>query len=476
LALRRGKTTPILFLKGNIITQQDFAFQYKSYDERKIELTQQTIIIENGILKVHNFETSDPQVVAAIQAAEAEGRDLTDYLDNAIAIGVKALLATGVSIGVEALTDEISRTKNDMKTVSQTLENSMTQIIQEVSGEEGTMSKNVKALLKDFEFKLSEMTGNEKSPIRAGIKAQVEEMATKLVEALTTVSSLQSARIAKMLDPTDPESPLRALSNNIDVLSAEFRLVKEELSLDSAVADALENTAKSGLPYEDSVIFALQKVAGLAGDSCTATGGQEGFIKRRFSGDGVVEIKQGERLIGRIVAEAKNTKLALSATGKTDKSWLRNAEDCKANRGAIAFLGLCKNMDDMPNGSRVLMVDRLTWILAYNPEIDNPEILFLVYQMLKTNTQIAAGELKADTVAAVNLLIDDALTQIETITQMAKKTATIETLGREVNSEIRDLQKHLFSRVKSIREAMQPDLLNEGVLELEGHQTDELES
>ncbi len=439
-------------------------------------MTEQKVIIDNATVKVVYFETTDPQVVAAIQAADADGRNLVEYLDSAIAIGIKALLATGVSIGVEALTDEISRSKSDMKDVAQKLENSVIQVISEVSGEKGLMSKNVRDLLKDFEMKLSEMTGNENSPIRAGIKTQVDQMATKLIEALDSISSTQSSRIAKMLDPTDPESPLRALSKNMEDLSTEFRLVKEELSLDSALADALENTAKSGLPYEDSVISALQKVAGLAGDSCIATGGQEGLIKRRFSGDGVVEIKQGERLIGRIVAEAKNTKLALSATGKTDKSWLRNSEDSKANRGAIAFLGLCKNQEDMPNGSRVLMVDRLTWILAYNPEIDNPEILFLVYQMLKTNTQIAAGELKPDTVAAVNLLIDDALTQIETISQMSKKTATIETLGREVNSEIRDLQNLLFSRVKSIREVMQPDLLNVGILELQGRQADELES
>ena len=415
------------------------------------------IAVQNGSLKIQDFDTAEPQVVAAIQAALADGRDLHEYVESALVIGIKALLATGVSIGVEALTDEISRSKADMKSVAEKLVEAVTHQIKQVSGEDGLISKNVQTLLNDFENAIISMTGDENSPLRSGIKIQVAEIAVKLTDSLSSISNQQSTRIAKMLDPKDPESPLRLLSESIDNLGLEFQEVKKDLSIKTAVKGAIENTAKSGLPYEEVAIKDLQKVAGLAGDFCKPTGQIEGLVKRRFSGDGVVEIRQGERLIGRIVAEAKNQKLPLTATGKGD-SWMKQAADCRENRGAIAFLGLCKYVDDMPNNHRVLMVDRLTWILAYDPEKDNPEILFLIYQMLKTNTQIAAGELRADTVAEINLLVDDAISQIGTISSLSSKTASIARLSGEVDADIRTIQTNLLERLNSIRVLMQPDL------------------
>jgi hypothetical protein len=415
------------------------------------------VTIKNGVVSISQFTSSDPQVAAALQAAEADGRDLVDYVESALIIGVKALLATGVSIGVEALTDEINRSKSDIKTATEGMIEAVNKQIKEVSGSDGVIAKNIVSILGDLEKSIIAMTGEENSPIREGIKAQVSEIATKLTESLSTIASQQSTRIAKMLDPKDPESPLRLLNEAIENLSSDFQEVKKEMSIKSAVTDALENTAKSGLPYEDLAIASLQKVAGLAGDMCRQTGQIQGFIKGRFSGDGVVEIKQGERLIGRVVAEAKNAKLPLTASGKND-SWMKQAKECKENREAIAFLGLCKYVEDMPNNHRVLMVDRLTWILAYDPETDNPELLFLVYQMLKTNTQVAAGELKSDTVAEINLLVDDAISQVMSITSLSSKTASIKKLSAEVDSEIRQIQEKLLERMESVRNLMQPDI------------------
>jgi len=415
------------------------------------------VSIKNGVVSISQFSSSDPQVAAALQAAEADGRDLVEYVENALIIGVKALLATGVSIGVEALTDEINRSKTDIKSATEGMIEAVNKQIKEVSGSDGVIAKNIESLLGDLEKSIIAMTGEENSPIREGIKAQVSEIATKLTESLSNISSQQNTRIAKMLDPKDPESPLRILNEAIENLASDFQEVKQEMSIKSAVSDALENTAKSGLPYEDQAIAALQKVAGLAGDTCRQTGQIQGFIKGRFSGDGVVEIKQGERLIGRIVAEAKNSKLQLTASGKND-SWMKQVKEAKENREAISFLGLCKYVEDMPNNHRVLMIDRLTWILAYDPEKDNPELLFLVYQMLKTNTQVASGELKADTVAEINLLIDDAIAQVGSITSLSSKTASIKRLSSEVDAEIRQIQQNLLERMKSVRDLMQPDL------------------
>lgn len=424
------------------------------------------IVIENGLVNVTKFQTNDPQVVAALQAAESDGRDVGEYFESALVIGVKALLATGVSIGIEALTDEVSRTKTEMRDATELLATSVTNQIKEVSGESGLIATNVKALLQDFEAKITDLAGGEKSPLVDAIKLQVTEMAKALFQNINTISENQSSRIARLLNPSDPESPLRILTMGLDSLAAEVRLIGEEKSKSSAVSDALENTAKSGLPYEDAVIAVLKKVSGIAGDRCIATGQQEGFVKRSFKGDGVVEIRQGDRLIGRIVAEAKNQKLALTTTSKTVDSWMKEIEASKENRGAIAFLGLCKNESDMPNGHRILALDRLTWILAYDPEIDNPEILFLVYQMLKTNTQVAAGDLSNDVVAELNLLVDEAIAQVLTISELAKKTHTMSRLAGEVDKDIRKLKSGLLERLESIKAIMQPDLERQEIVQI----------
>jgi hypothetical protein len=78
--------------------------------------------------------------------------------------------------------------------------------------------------------------------------------------------------------------------------------------------------------------------------------------------------------------------------------------------------------------------------------------------MLKTNTQVAAGELKSDTVAEINLLVDDAISQVMSITSLSSKTASIKKLSAEVDIEIRQIQEKLLERMESVRNLMQPDI------------------
>jgi hypothetical protein len=78
-------------------------------------------------------------------------------------------------------------------------------------------------------------------------------------------------------------------------------------------------------------------------------------------GDGVVDLKVGGKVYGRIVVEAKNSKL-------TKKDWESEAKGSKENRGATGFIGFCKHMQDMPNNSKIMILDPQTIVIQFNPE------------------------------------------------------------------------------------------------------------
>ena len=97
----------------------------------------------NDTVTIKNLVVKDSQVVAALAAAEADGKDISEYLTHAIEIGIKALLATGVSIGVEALTDEIGRTKNELSNAGKSMMEQLENQMKAVAGDGGSLSTSI---------------------------------------------------------------------------------------------------------------------------------------------------------------------------------------------------------------------------------------------------------------------------------------------------------------------------------------------
>jgi hypothetical protein len=414
-------------------------------DSASIKVTDKVVI--------RDLEVKDSQVVAAVTAAQADGKDLGEFLTHAIEIGVKALLATGVSIGVEALTDEIGRTKTELSQAGKNLMEQLATQMKAVAGEGGTLEASIENLLEGFTDELGRLTSGENSPIQEGLKTQLKEVASRLVDDFTRVTNNQKTEIAQILDPKNPTSPLRSIAEGLERVDRGLNSVKEEMVKEIAVAEAVENTPVSGLPYEDQVNAVLKRIAGFVGDLCTPTGQKAGLAgKNNYKGDAVIELRQGDRNIARIVAESKNSALDMNRW----KAEYDGPKGAKANRDALSFIGFVKKVSDMPNANRIYMIDRLTWLVAFDPEVDSPEIAMLVYQMLKTNTLAAAGNLDETEINTINVYIAEALEEVKKIDTMVKNVGQIKNLSTAMHLELASVRNAIINKLKSIQTTMSP--------------------
>lgn len=413
------------------------------------------------------LELKDPQVIAALQAAKAEKRDLPEYVISAIEIGVKALQATGVNIGIDQLTDGIGKAESTMKVAVQELKTGIAEKIDEITGADGVLDNRISKVMEDFTKQIEGLTANENSPIREGIKNQIADMAKKLMDDFSRETKRQKTEIEELLDPANASSPMRALADKLDIVTQTVQGVKEEIQQNAVVAQVIENTSHSGVPYEEQVISSIQRIAGLAGDDCVATGNVHGLIPNKKAGDGVVSLKPGgDKVKARIVLEAKNSKLNMT-------KWSEEISLGKANRDAAGFIGFCKYIEDMPNNNRIMIVDRQTMILAFDPEKDDLQLALIIYQIVKMNTLALSGDLEDSKVSEINDVLDLAIASLKQFDALSKGAKTIENSAKTMYGTLKTLKDQMLGHLNAIQGIVDVDL---APLELESAELLELES
>jgi hypothetical protein len=214
-----------------------------------------------------------------------------------------------------------------------------------------------------------------------------------------------------------------------------------------AVAEINEIGVIGGLDYEDQIIALLQRIAGVAGDDCEATGGMTGRLKGRKTGDGVSHIKHGSRVVARMVFEAKNSSLSLV-------QWDKERRESKENRDATAFIGFCKHLNDMPNKSRILTISPQEIILAFNPEEDDISLLFTVYHVIRVQTVARLGELDDLSIGRINGALEEAMKAIERFDQISKSASQVENAGRAIKININGLKEDMLSYLREAQSAV----------------------
>lgn len=421
---------------------------------------------------IESLEVKDPQVIAAVQAAKAESRDLPEYITSAIEIGVKALQATGVNIGIDQLTEGISNAEKTMSKAANALSKEIAEKIENITGTDGILDTKLAKVIDDFTKDIEGLTASEKSPIREGIKTQMTDMAKKLMDDFARETKRQKTEIEQLLDPSNATSPLRALADKMDLVTQSVQGVKEEMQQNAVVAQVIENSTHGGLPYEDQVVSAIQRIAGLAGDDCIATGNMQGLLPNKKAGDGVVSLKpNGDKVQARIVLEAKNSALNMT-------KWNEEISLGKANRDAAGFIGFCKHIDDMPNKNRIMIIDRQTMILAFDPDKDDLQLALIIYQIVKMNTLASSGALDDNKVSEINDELDLAIKSLKKFDSLTKSAKTIENSAKGMYGTLKAMKGEMLDHLNAIQGVVDVDLapleLESGdLLELEEGESDE---
>ncbi len=393
----------------------------------------------------------DPTVVAAYKAAEEDGRDLVEYTRGAIQVGVKALQVTGVNLGIEQLADGITSAQVAIAEATKQLSENLGERMQAVAGEDGALAKSVSSTIDAFAKKLEELTGGEKSPIREGIKSQLEVLSKSLLDGLSAASKSQREETARLLDIENPQSPLRLLASSVRSISDSVTLLHSKLDkAEGAELEAVGGTRKGG-SYEKDAVEAVTEIARRSSDEPVATGGtpERGTSKK---GDGVVRLREGLVVKANLVVEAKNMSSIKTDAAKL-RYWNKQAEGAIKNRGAIGFLGLCKNIADMPGGQRLIALDKMgrNLVVAYDPEKNEEEFLALVYQVVKMHCLSTVSTGVEVNPVAIQSYVEGALGKLEKFAKVQDHVKAIKDNAQDIVDLLEDVRDDINQYLRAIR-------------------------
>ena len=383
-------------------------------------------------LVITNLVVSDKQVVAAMQAAKEQDRDLVEYVTNAVEIGVKALLTASVGIGVETLITEVDQTNAAIKRGTADLTKSIKEQVESFSSPEGPLAKSFMTQLEGFGEVLESLTAGEDSPIRKALIAQLDGMRKTLTEEFTRQNNHQKDAMAKLLNPDEATSPLRVLATQSEsqnrVLIEAISRIQSTLDVQKGKAIEAERGHLKGNDYEADAMAVVKAIAIASNDEADGTGANPDSTGSK-KGDGVIGLREGLVVKAKIVAEAKDRK------DMNRKYWLNEADAARKTRGAIGFLGLCKSIDKMPGGQRIMALDQTgqAIVMAFDPAQDDPELLALVYQVVKMHSLVVVSSGDSVNMAALSRYVQDSITSLMKFDDLSR-------LGKNV---VRDSKKML---------------------------------
>lgn len=426
-----------------------------------------TVQLIDNVVLIDGVEIHDVAVVAEFAAALEAGKDPAAHLDSLLSLGAHVASMGSNTAGAEKIDASILQARASIKDVAEALELQVRKQVTELSSEDGSLLKGLSSIVETFRAEVDEMTAGEDSPLRAAMLKSLTDAQTKIREDIANQVSRQKADIAALLDPSDPTSPLRTLADKIDLVGTAIAKVQDDIAKDVAVAVVIEASTVGGFDYEEVSVKAVQAIASRAGDDCEATGRVTGRVPRSKMGDGVVDLKVGATVYARIVLESKNKALS-------KPEWEREAEGSKANRAATGFIGMCKHIEDMPNGNRILVLDSQSIVVAFDPEEDDLQLLALVYQLVKIYTLSTTGRLDEINIAEVNKSLEDAIKGLEKFDLITKNAAAIrnsaDTITKEANLIRGIITERLQSAQAAISRGIEPEALEPATqLALESH-------
>jgi hypothetical protein len=401
--------------------------------------------IEVGKRKVviNDFATEDPSVVAEFNHAVEQGRSPSDFMESLLSLGATVIALGSNTASAEKIDASVDQARTSIREAAEGFEEVIEKQVVAFSSEDGTLVKGFTSALDKLKREIDELAAGEDSPLRNAVLKSLEELKEKMLREMKDQIADQKRDLVAMMDPTNPQSPLKSINQRLDQVSSAVQEVHLEVAKEIALAEMAEITPVGGLAYEEVAVDFVQKLASWAGDDCEHTGNVTGAVPRSKKGDGVVDLKVGATVAGRMVIEAKNSQLS-------KREWEAECEGSRKNRVADGFIGLCKHEEDMPTSSRLMILDASAVVVAFDPEEDDGELLHLVYQLVKMNTLAGSGQLDEVSIIDVRQNLDGAAKALERFEKLTKDATAIENSVKSIKanaSEIRGIMAQRFSAI-----------------------------
>ncbi len=283
---------------------------------------------------------------------------------------------------------------------------------------------------------ITDLVGGDNPVLAAKIIASLQPHLSEMERRVTARADDIAARQARQLDPSNPDSPLASMQRHVteQLNQSETRLADtlnsmrggvQELAKDVKAAYVHETTKTAiatatplkGISYAEDVHQMVATVAAAMGEEYADVSATTGSVRNCKKGDGllsVVSLPPGSTPTPRIVLEMSNSK-------RTD--WMTYLDVAQQNRDAEACLGLVRSPDQI-GGERLRTLGPRRMLLAYDPHIDDPDLLRAVLQLLRCQVSVVIGRAGTDHLHTAEEKIAEAthcLTKLTTIHDSAAK-------------------------------------------------------
>ncbi len=112
----------------------------------------------------------------------------------------------------------------------------------------------------------------------------------------------------------------------------------------------------------------------------------------------------------------------------------------------------------MPNKSRMLVLDSQGIVLAYDPAKDDPQILHLIYQVVKFNTLRASGSLDDVDLAEVNRELEEAMQALNRFDSLNKSVKAIENSADSIRKDATEIKRAITGNISAVRLAISKNI------------------
>jgi hypothetical protein len=357
----------------------------------------QTVTVSNGTLSVNHWVTTVPEIIKyfeerADKATGGSREELGTLLEHALRMGVLGLRAVGLTVNVDYVEREFQRFITQAQAEFDQRVQRVVGALETVFASDGELDKALKLYLGEG-GKLMDLFDPDRRDSAIG----------KIQALLDVHFDGKGSKIHRLLDATDPDSPLHRLQENmlnefekLRKQIEEYRVgVEAKQAAGTARADALEKSALKGRSYEELLFDVIVGIAKHFGDSAESTGDQSGVSGAKV-GDVVVTIASRDAggTPARMVFEAKDRMLGLTGI-------IRELEAGKQNRGAISAVAVYSRPEYMPTGTEPFHeCGPNLFLVLYEKERPEIEALQLAYRAarywtLKTSARTPGGAVDA---------------------------------------------------------------------------------
>ena len=449
-----------------------------------------TITIPPAVV-IADLTVTDPSVVTeslhwstgrrdvAVRVPEMAGADLSAFVTQALVVGAHAITSAGGTqdtFDLERLVTEVgTRTTEASSRAAAATSESVTQAAEamkqmsedtrRVIAEAGVSARkafgeNVDTATKAVLTDIQRIFGGENPELVARLTPILEAFGHQLDARTARQADELLAKAVRQFDPADPTSPMAKHAAAFQVQQASLTAILEKqhlavvakvdelataVNVSTSAREAAAMLAKvtplKGATYADGIHHVMREIAGGLGDEYADTGSVAGAIPRSKKGDGVLVVNGGA------------ARLVLEMTDSTRTVWNEYLGEAERNRNAASSLGLVR--EPAQNGGHTIRcLGSRRIVMAFDPAIDDPQLLRTVVQLLRVAAMSASSRQDLAEIQTAEEKITEAITMLTTIDDVQKVASSIRKSADKVEGQCTSLHTGLTRLLIQARNAL----------------------